>query len=217
MSKIRHLIFGRPFAKRFGLCYRTVVCPVLSCPVCDVTLVYCGQTVGRIKMKLDMQVGIGPRHTVLDGDPAPIPKEGSAPLIFGPCILWPNSCMVQDATWHESRPRFRPPCARWGPGSPPRTVETAPNFRPMLLWPNGWMYQDATWYDGIGLGPGNIVLDAHPAPPPKGHSPKFRPMSVVAKRLHGSRFALGTEVGLGQGYIVLHGDSAPPQKSDTVL
>jgi len=26
--------FGRPFVKRFALCYRSVVCPV--CPVCDV-------------------------------------------------------------------------------------------------------------------------------------------------------------------------------------
>jgi len=45
-------LFGRPFVKRFTLCYRSVVC--LSClSVClSVTLVYCGQTVGRIKIKL---------------------------------------------------------------------------------------------------------------------------------------------------------------------
>ena len=56
------------------------VCPVclsdcLSCPALSlsVTLVYCGQTVGRIKMKLGMQVGLGPGHIVLDGDPAPLP------------------------------------------------------------------------------------------------------------------------------------------------
>jgi len=38
----------------------------------------------------------------------------------------------------------------------------------------------------VGLGPGHIVLDAEPAPPPpKGHStpPNFLPMSVVTKRL----------------------------------
>jgi len=45
------LVFGRPFVKRFALCYWTVVC--LSClSVLSVTLVYCGQTVRRIKMKL---------------------------------------------------------------------------------------------------------------------------------------------------------------------
>jgi len=46
----------------------------------------------------------------------------------------------------------------------------------------------------VGLGQGDIVLDGHPAPPPKGHSPSpnFRSMSVVAKRLDGSRcFLLG--------------------------
>ena len=35
-----------------------------------------------------------------------------------------------------------------------------------LLWPNGWMDQDATWYE-VGLGPGAIVLDGDPAPPPR--------------------------------------------------
>jgi len=37
---------------------------------------HCGQTVGRIKMKLGMQVGLGPGHIVLDGDPLPLPKGG---------------------------------------------------------------------------------------------------------------------------------------------
>ena len=41
-------LFGRPFVKRFALCYHTISC--LS--VLSVTLVYCGQTVGWIKMKL---------------------------------------------------------------------------------------------------------------------------------------------------------------------
>jgi len=69
-------IFGRPFVKRFALCYQTVVC--LS--VLSVTLVYCGQTVGWIKMKFGVLVGIGPSDIVLDGDPAPSPKKkGSQP------------------------------------------------------------------------------------------------------------------------------------------
>ena len=68
------LVFGRPFVKRFALCYRTVVC--LS--VLSVTLVYCGQTVEWIKMKLGMAVGLGPGHIVLDGDPAPS-QRGTAP------------------------------------------------------------------------------------------------------------------------------------------
>jgi len=45
------------------------------CPVClSVTFVHCGQRVGRIKMKLGMQVGLGPSHIVLDRDQLPLPK-----------------------------------------------------------------------------------------------------------------------------------------------
>jgi len=48
------------------------------CPVLSVTLVYCGQTVERIKTKLVMQVGLVPGHIVLDADPgAPLPKGHS--------------------------------------------------------------------------------------------------------------------------------------------
>jgi len=31
-------------------------------------LMYCGQTVGCIKMKLGMEAGLSPGHIVLDGD-----------------------------------------------------------------------------------------------------------------------------------------------------
>jgi len=58
--------------------------------VLSVTLVYCDQTVGPIKMKLGMRVGLGPGHTVLDGDPAPPKGHNNYPPIFGPCPLWPN-------------------------------------------------------------------------------------------------------------------------------
>ena len=38
------------------------------CPVCNVGVF--GQTVRWIKMKLGTEVGLGPGHIVLDGDPA---------------------------------------------------------------------------------------------------------------------------------------------------
>ena len=83
------------------------------------TFMHCGQTVGRIKMKFGMQVGLGPGHTVL------------------------------------------------------------------------------------GLGPGHIVTQ-----PPR----HFRPISVAAKWLHGSRCHLvwTMELGLGPGDFVLDEDAAPP-------
>ena len=70
------VVFGRPFVKRFALCYQTVVCLSVCPNRLSVTLVYCGQTVGWIKVKLGMQVGLGPGHIVSDGDPAPPPKKG---------------------------------------------------------------------------------------------------------------------------------------------
>ena len=56
--------------------------PTLSvrCPSClsvlSVTFVHCGQTVGRIKMKLGTQVGLGSGRIVLGGDQAPPSPEG---------------------------------------------------------------------------------------------------------------------------------------------
>ena len=58
-----------PLATPLALCYRTVVCPVLS--VCELG------------------------------------------------VLWPNSWMDQDETWHAGRPSLPwPQCVRWGPTSP---------------------------------------------------------------------------------------------------
>jgi len=80
-------------------------CPVLSvCPVClsvclSVTLVHCGQTVGWIKMKLDMQVGLGSGHIVFDGTQLPSPKGTQTPNIWPIAyLLWRNGSMHQDAT-----------------------------------------------------------------------------------------------------------------------
>jgi len=91
---------------------------------------YCGQTAGCIKMPLGIEVGLR-QGTLLDGDPAPrAPKMGGA-AIFGPCVLWPNGCMDQDATWYGDRPLPTRHCVRLGPSSP--SPPTAPNFRPMFV------------------------------------------------------------------------------------
>ena len=40
-----------------------------------------------IKMPLGMAVGLGPDDFVLDGDPAPLPKEGAEPPNFRPMFI----------------------------------------------------------------------------------------------------------------------------------
>jgi len=53
----------------------------LSC--LSATLVYCGQTVGWIKIPLGMEVGLGPGHIVLDGDTALRTERGiAAPPLY---------------------------------------------------------------------------------------------------------------------------------------
>jgi len=76
----------------------------------SVTLVYYGQTIGWIKIKLGMKVGLSPGHIVLDGDPAlPFPKGHSRP-IFGPCLLRLKSWLDQGATWYGGKPLPRHSC-----------------------------------------------------------------------------------------------------------
>ena len=60
--------------------------------VCDIGVLW--QNGWMDRMKLGMEVGLGPGHIVLDGDPAPPPERGTAPTpIFGACLLWPNGWM----------------------------------------------------------------------------------------------------------------------------
>jgi len=56
-------------------------------------------------MPLGMEVGLGPSDIVLDGDPAPPIQRGTAalPNFFSPCLLRPNVCMDQDASWYADR------------------------------------------------------------------------------------------------------------------
>jgi len=71
---------------------RCPVClSVLSCPICEVGVLWPNGCMDQIKMKLSKQVGIGPGDFVLDGNPAPRPpKRGTTSPIFGPCLSWRN-------------------------------------------------------------------------------------------------------------------------------
>jgi len=74
-----------------------------------------------MKLVLGMQVALSPGDFVLDGDPALSPKMGAKPPspIFGPCLLWPNGWMDQDAIWYGGRPRPRHIVLHENPVPPP--------------------------------------------------------------------------------------------------
>ena len=110
------------------------------------------------------------------GHPAPLTKKGAEPpTIFGPCLLWQNGSMYQDATWYGHivlggdpapqkgghSPQFSAhdycgQTAGWikmplgmvvrlGPGHTVLDGDPSSNFSAHMLWPNRWMDQDATW------------------------------------------------------------------------
>jgi len=136
-------ILGRPFVKRFAICYQTVI-SLSDCPVLSVTLVHCGQTVGWIKMKLGMQVGLAPGHIVLDArGPSFTSPKGHSPTIFGPYALWSNGWMHQDATWYREIGVGQSDTVLDGDQAPlPKggASPVAPNFMPISIV--------AKWLDG---------------------------------------------------------------------
>jgi len=91
-------------------------------------------------MPLGMEVGLGLRDIVFDVDPTTPRKKGHIyPYpVFGPCLLWPNGWMDEDATWYGSRRQPRPHCIRpngWMSQLPRKGHSSHPLFDPCLLWP----------------------------------------------------------------------------------
>jgi len=151
-------------------------------------------------MKLGTVICLSPGHIMLDGDPAPAPK-GAQPPIFGPCLLWSNGWMDQDATWYGGRPQRRQHCIRWG-GSYPEIKETQqpPTVRPMYCGQTGgWIKMPLG--TKVGLGPGHIVLDGPSSPPPKKRgaglsSPQFSAHVCCGQTAGWIKMPLGREVDL---------------------
>ena len=103
----------------------------------------CGQMAECIKMLLCMELGLGPGHIVLDGDPVPPPLKGHSPQFLD------HICCGQMAR------RIKMPLGKEVGLSPsdivldgdlasplPKEGRASPNFRPWLLWTNGWMDEE---------------------------------------------------------------------------
>jgi len=132
----------------FLLCRLSCLSVCLSCPVCDVGVLW----PNRWKDEDETWHASKPRpwpHCVRWGPNSPSPK-GAQPPEFSAHI-----CCGQMAGWIKMPLRME---VRLGPGDfvldgepsdlAPERGQRSPIFRPFLLWPNGWMHQDATWYGG---------------------------------------------------------------------
>jgi len=143
-------------------------------------------------MKLGVQVGLGPCHIVLDGDPGPLPQRATAP---------PPNFRPMDISCGQMTQCIKMPVGRkvgvdpsdtaldGDPASPTPKREQSPQFSAHVYCAKtaGWIKMSPG--TEVGLDPSDIVLDGDPAPPPQkgGRAPNFPHMSVVAKLLHGSR------------------------------
>jgi len=107
--------------------------------VLSVTLVYCGQTFGRIKMKLGMWVGLDLGHTVLHGDPAPPPQRSTAPQFSARVRCGQTAGWIKMPLGTEVGLGPGDFVSDGDPALPsPKGVTALPIFGPRLLWPNGW-------------------------------------------------------------------------------
>ena len=115
-----------------------------------------------------MEVDLRPGDCVRWGPSTP--EKGHTHPIFGPCLLWANGWMDQDATWYGDKPRPRRGCVRWGRSSPLKGGAATPVFGSCLLWPNGWTDEDATWYGSRPRPTPHCIrgLDWNPAPRERG-------------------------------------------------
>jgi len=81
-------------------------------------------------MPLGMEVGLGPGHIVLDGNPARPPQKGGTAPNFRPMLV-AKRLDDQDATWYEAAHAGH--IVLHGDPAPPPKQGTYPNFRPMSI------------------------------------------------------------------------------------
>ena len=100
-------------------------CPVyLSCSVCDIGALW--PNGWTIKMKLGMQVGLGPGHIVRWGPPKGAP-------IFGLYLLWPNAGWIKMKLGMQVDLGHGHIVLDGDPAPPPPKRGRAPHFRPMPI------------------------------------------------------------------------------------
>ena len=112
------------------------------------------------------RVDVGPGEIVLDEDPSR--PKGADPPIFGPCLLWTNRWMDQDATLIGTEVDLDPGhIVLHADPAPQKKAYSSPQFSAHVCCGQmaGWIKMPLRVE--VGLGTGNLLLDGDPAPLPK--------------------------------------------------
>ena len=168
----------------------------LSCRVCDVRAQWPNSWTDQDEAWHALQVGLGPGHIVLDGDPAPPPPKGHSPHQFSA-----HTCCGQMAAWIKMPLGMEVGLSPgdivldWDPVLPPKKgAEPPPKFSPHFYVAkrlDASVKMPLNWYGGRPQPRGLCVRWETSSPPPKGaEPPNFQPMFIVAKQLDGSTWHL---------------------------
>ena len=204
-----YAVFGRPFIKRFALCYRTVVLSV--CPVYNVGALWPNGWMDQDETWHADRPRPWP-HCVRWGPSSPSPKGDKAPN-FSAHMLWPNGWMDQDATWQGDRPQPKRYCVIWRPISSSPKGGGVPQFSAHICCGQmtGWIKMPLG--REVGLSQSDIVLDGDQLPPKRCMPPVFGPC-LLWPTAGWMKMPLGTEIDLSPGHIVLDGDPAAPSPGE---
>ena len=117
-----------------------------------------------------MQVGFGPGHIVLDGDPAPLLQRGKAPTQFSVhiCCGQMAAWIKMPCTWYGARSQPRQLCVRWKPRStfPKKGAEPPVQFSAHFYCGQTVACIKMALGMEVGLSKGDFVSDGT-QPPPK--------------------------------------------------
>jgi len=118
----------------------------LSC--LSVTLVYCGQKVGWLEVKLGLQIGLRPGDCVRWGPSSPLPRKVADPQFSAHVYCGQTAGWIKMALGMEVGLSPGHIVLDGDPAPLPQKGDRVQIFGPCLLWPNGQMDQDSTWYRG---------------------------------------------------------------------
>jgi len=137
-------------------------------------------------MPLGTGVGLGPGVSVRWG---PIPQKGHSPQFSAHvyCCQTAVSVCIRIPLGTEVGLSLGDIVLDWDPASPPRKGNSRHQFSANVCCGQTAGLIKMPLGTEVNIGPGDVVLDGIAAPTKRGTAPSFRSMSIVAKRLNGSR------------------------------